>query len=227
MKWLFTILTLSMLSGCGGFRGGVESVPYVGGIEPQQSSTNHAWPHEITLPGLSLHLSLNNRVRTYQYEVMLYIIPTYLNFWDEFQDRDAESLELTVQIIAHGSAVTIDPRQLTMTVDGKEFYPTAVWVNNLDRERQVIDTYVRARHQASPEQPPPLPRSAQWRDAVTAPAQVNPEEKSPRFIVTFPIPLPSPESTLSLDLNPSIIAPMPAHIPLIRFKSLHWSGGYS
>lgn len=94
---VFTLVFL-MLSACGGFRGGIQSVPYVEGVEPQQTATNRSLSHEITLPSLTVHLSLNNTVRTYQYEVMLYLIPTYLNFWDEFQHRDAENVELTLQI---------------------------------------------------------------------------------------------------------------------------------
>lgn len=221
------LLFLFLLSGCAGFRGGIESVPYAGDIEPQQTSTTRPWEHEITLPGLSLHLSLHNTVRTYQYEVMLYVIPTYLNFWDEFQHRDAESLDLTLQITAHDSGVTIDPRHLVLTVDDKEFRPTAVWVNNLERESQVIDAYVKARHQAPPDQPPLIPRSSEWRDAVTTPAMVRPGDKSPRFIVAFPAPLPSPERTLSLNLSPAIGKTIPFDKPLIRFKPMRWSEGYS
>jgi hypothetical protein len=227
MRFCVCVLVLLLLSGCGGFRGGIESVPYVRDVEPQQTSTNRSWSHEITLPGLTLHLSLNNTVRTYQYEVMLYIIPTYLNFWDEFQHRDAESLELTLQITAHDSGVTIDPRQLVLNVDDKEVRPTAAWVNNLERERQVIDAYVKNRHQAPPDQPPSIPRSSEWRDAVSAPVMVRPGEKSPRFIVTFPVPLPSPTRTLSLDASQAIIDHPHSTVPVIRFKSARWSEGYS
>jgi hypothetical protein len=220
-------LVLLLLSGCGGFRGGIESVPYAGDVEPQQTSSNRSWPHEVTLPGLTVHLSLNNTVRTYQYEVMLYVIPTYLNFLDEFQHRGAEDVELTLQITAHGSDVTIDPRQLVLTVDDKDFRPTAVWANNLERERQVIDAYVKARRQTPPDQPPLIPHSSEWRDAITAPVMVRPGENSPRFIITFPAPLPSPKQTLSLNLNSAIGESMPSDKPLIRFKPMRWSEGYS
>lgn len=227
MKYSSYVLILLLLSGCGGFRGGIESVPYIDEREPRKTSVNPSWPHEITLSDLTLHLSLNNSVRTYQYEVMLFVIPTYLNFWDEFQHRDAKSLEITLQITAHTSGVIIDPRQLLLAVDNEEFRPTGVWVNNLERERQVIDAYVKALHQAPADQPPPIPRSSEWRDAVTAHVTIGPGEKSPRFLVTFPVPLPSPERKVSLDLNPAIGEPMLSKKPLIRFKSRRWSEGYS
>jgi hypothetical protein len=221
------VLLLFLLSGCGGFRGGIESVPYVRDLAPQQTSTSRTWQHEITLPGLTLHLSLNNTIQTYQYEVMLYVIPTYLNFRDEFQHRDAESVELTLQITAQGSDVTIDPRQLLLTVDDKLFRPTAVWVNNLQREHQVIDAYVTARRQAPPDQSLPIPSSSEWRDAVTASVTIGPGEKSPRFVVTFPAPLPSPERALSLNLSPAISEPILFDKLHIRFKPRRWSEGYS
>jgi hypothetical protein len=226
MRPLVHLLLLLTLAGCGGFRGGIESVPYVGEQEPQEVAYR-PWPHEITLPGLSVRLSLNNTLRTYQYEVMLFIVPTYLNFWDEFQHRDAESLELALQFIAHESGVTIDPLQFVLTVDDKEFRPTGVWVNNLERERQAIDAYVKARREAPADQPPPIPRSSDWRDAVTTPVTMRPGEQSPRLLVTFPVPLPSPEKTLSLDLTPALGASMRSVKPVIRFKPMRWSEGYS
>jgi hypothetical protein len=227
MRSLVSLFLLLLLPGCGGFRGGIESVPYVGEQEPQETSSRRPTPHEITLPGLTARLSLNNTVRTYQYEVMLYLIPTYLNFWDEFQHRDAASLELSLELTALESGVTIDPLQLVLTVDGKEFRPTEVWVNNLDRERQALDAYVTARRQAPANKPPPFPSSSEWRDAVTAPVKLRPGEKSPRLLVMFPVPLPSPKSTLSLDLGPALGTTMFPGKPVIRFKSMRWSEGYS
>jgi hypothetical protein len=221
------VLVLLLLSGCGGFRGGIESVPYVDENKPHQISAQRSWLHEIILPGFTVHLSLNNTVRTYQYEVMLYIIPTYVNLWDEFQHQDAEALELTLQITAHDLDLTIDARQLILTLDDKKFRPTAVWVHNQERERRVIEAYVKARHQSPADHPLPIPHSSEWRDAVMAPVTVRRGEESPRFLVTFPVPLPSPERTLSLDLTPASAESPRSGFPLIRFKLMRWSEGYS
>ncbi|HXV69313.1 MAG TPA: hypothetical protein VD738_10345 [Nitrospira sp.] len=227
MKLLPYIFILMWLSGCGGFRGGIESVAYIGGTPPQAGQSHPSWPQEITLPGFTLFLSLNNAVRTYQYEVMLFIIPTYLNFMDEFRNRDAESLELIVQLAAHDFPVTVDPRQLVLTVDGQEVRPSGVWVNNVERERQRLDTYVAARRQAPAGQPPPLPRASEWRDAITDSITVLQGKKSPRFIVNFPLPLVTPEKHLVLNLSPAIVGSAPSHVPPIHFKSMRWSEGYS
>jgi hypothetical protein len=227
MSFYAYMLGLLLLSGCGGFRGGIESVPYVGSVEPQQNSPTHSWSHEIRLPDLTLHLSLNNTVRTYQYDVMLYVIPTYLNFSNEFQHHDAENFEIALQAVAHDSAITIDPRKLILTVDDKKFRPASAWVNNMERERQVIDASIKARRQTAPDTPPQPPHSSEWRDAITAPVTIHPGEKSSRLILKFPIPPPSPERTLSLNLGQAIGESIPPDKSLIRYKPMRWSEGYS
>lgn len=216
-----------LLTGCGGFRGGIESVPYVGEATQQEHSSHSSWPHEIVLQEFTLQLSLNNAVRTYQYEVMLYVIPTYLNFWNEFRNREADSLELSLQLTARDSSVVIDPRQLVLTVDGREVRPSGAWVNNRERERQAIDAFVKARKQAPADQPRMIPRSSAWRDAGIDPVALRPGAQSPRFIVNFPLPLLSPEKNLALNINHAILEPKGSHIPLIYFKSMPWSEGYS
>lgn len=227
MNILPIIAMLILLSGCGGFRGGIESVPYVGEPHGETSSAHPRWLHELVLPDFVVRLSLNNALRTYQYEVMLYIIPTYINLWDEFWNRDADGLELTLQVVAKNISVTLDPRELVLTVDGQDARPSGVWVNNTARERQVIDTFVKARRQAPPDQPPSVPKSSEWRDEVFNPVTLQPGEASPRFIVVFPLALVSPEKSLGLDLNRAVIEPRRPEIPPIQFKPMSWKEGYS
>lgn len=123
--------------------------------------------------------------------------------------------------------MTIDLRQLVLTMDGQTLRPSAVWINNRERERQVIDTYVAARRQAPSDHPPPVPRAAEWHDRVTAPVMVLPHEKSPRFIVVLPLQLIPPQREFSLNVNPAIVEPAGSDHPLIRFMPQRWSEGYS
>ncbi|MGQ0666411.1 MAG: hypothetical protein ACT4O4_05190 [Nitrospiraceae bacterium] len=227
MQFLPSILILLLLSGCGGFRGGIESVAYVGETAPQVERSHPSWPQAITLPGFTLYLSLNNAVRTYQYEVMLYIIPTYFNFAEEFRNREAGSLELTLQLAARDLPVTFDPQLLLLTVEGRAVRPSGVWTNNLEQERRAFDAYVKARRQSPTNQSLPLPRATVWREAVTDAVMIRPGEKSPRLIVTFPLSLLSPEKHLMLNLNSSIVGSAPGTLPLIHFKPMPWSEGYS
>jgi len=140
---------------------------------------------------------------------------------------DAETLELTVQVTARDELIMFDPRQLLLTIDGQMFQPKGVWMNNHDRERQVIDNFVTARRQAPPNQPPVTPRASDWREAVHNPVTLRPMEQSPGFIVIFPLPLLSPERDLAPNINRALLEPRSPERPLIHFKSMPWSQGYS
>jgi hypothetical protein len=115
-KYIYPMVMVVLLTGCGGFCGGIESVAYVGESAPQGQLAHPSWPHKVTLPGLTVEVSLNNALRTYQYEVMLYVIPTYLNFWDEYRHRDADALELSLLVTAQETPLTLDLHQLVLTV---------------------------------------------------------------------------------------------------------------
>lgn len=227
MKPLSLLILFAVLAGCGGFRGGIQSVPYVGEPPTQGQPAHPTWPHTLVLPGVTVELSFNNALRTYQYEVMLFVIPTYLNFWDEFRNREAEALELTLQLEARDAAMVVDLRQLVLMVDGQEVRPNGVWVNNPERERRVIEDFVKARREAPKNQPPETPRAAEWRDTITDPLPIASGERSPRFIVIFPLPLLSPEKDILLNMGPAIVEPRNLELPLIRFRSTPWSDAYS
>jgi hypothetical protein len=227
MRFLPYLIAVSLLAGCGGFRGGIQSVPYLDDAEPHLEPSHPSWPHEIVLPDFTLRLSLNNVLRTYQYEVMLFVIPIYFNFFDEFRNRDAHALELLFQVVAHDSPLTLDCRELRLTIDGREVRPSSVRVNNPERERQVLDTYIKARRQAPQGQAPAIPHASEWQDVIDAPISFSPKEKSPRFIVTFPHPLLSPEKELLLDISRAISDAKGSNTTPIRFKPKPWSEGYS
>jgi hypothetical protein len=226
--WLFlSLLVILLLTGCGGFRGGLQSVPHIDSPNPHAEESLPSWPHHIALPLLTLKLSLNNVLRTYQYEVMLFFIPTYFNFWDEFTHRDAQALELSFQVIANDSSITLDPRELVLTVDGRRVRPSSVRINNPTREREILDAYIAARRQAPAGQAPPIPRASDWQDTITEPVAVSPKAQSPRFIVTFPLPLLSPEKEVVLNINHAVLGPKGFNAPPIRFQPKSWSEGYS
>lgn len=223
---LYSALTL-LLTGCGGFRGGIQSVPYVNTPESLITPPHPSWSHEVTLPEVTLKLSFNNALQTYNYEVMLFIIPTSFNFFDTFRTREIDALELSFQVIAREAPVILDPRELVLTVNGRDVRPTSVRVNNPERERQILEAYRVARRQAPQGQAPAIPRATEWQDTIETPITLSPQEQSPRFIVTFPLPLLSPDTEFALNINPAILGLRALESPLIRFHSTPWSEGYS
>lgn len=227
MRFVLYLAFTMLLTGCGGFRGGIQSVPYVNAPESLSKPPHPSWLHEIILPEVTLKLSLNNVLQTYNYEVMLFIIPTYFNFFDTFRTRDVDALELSFQVITHESSVVFDPRELVLTVQGREVRPTSVRVNNPERERQLLEAYRVARRHAPQDQPPVLPRAAEWQDPITSSLSLHPTKQSPRYIVTFPLPLLSPETEFTLNITPAVLSPKGFASPLIHFRSAPWSEGYS
>jgi len=227
MQFLPLFLVLLLLSGCGGFRGGIESVPSIGEEATQEKPSRPSWGHNVVLSDFSLTSSLNNAVQTYQYEVMLYLVPTYVNFAENFRNRQAESLELTLQLTPGDSHVTFDPRQLRLIVEGREVHPIEVWVNNREKERQAFEAYTKARRQTPSNQALQFPQASAWRETIADAITVRPGDKSPLLYIAFPLPLLSPETDLVLDISPAIIGPPRTAVPLIRFKAMRWSEGYS
>lgn len=227
MKLLFYVVLTLLLTSCGGFRGGIQSVPYVDRPDSLIKPLHPSWPHEITLPEVTLKLSFNNVLQTYNYEVMLYVIPTYFNFFDTFRTRDSAALELSFQVIAHESALILDPRQLVLTIDGRDVRPNSVRVNNPDRERQILEAYRVARRQAPQGQTTAIPHASEWHDTITSSVVLHPTEQSRRFVVTFPLPLVSPKTELTLNINPAVLNHPRIEFPLIHFQSTRWSEGYS
>lgn len=227
MPFMSLLFILLLLSGCGGFRGGIESVPSISETTIQGELSRPSWGHDIELSDFSLTLSLNNAVQTYQYEVMLFFIPTYFNFAENFRNRQADSLELTLQLTPGDSSITFDPRHLRLIVEGHEVRPSQVWVNNREKERQAFEAYAKARGQTPSNQALPFPQASAWRETIADAITVRPGDKSPLLYMAFPLPLLSPETGLVLDLSQSIIGPARNPVALIRFKPVCWSEGYS
>lgn len=50
------------------------------GESPGETDSRSAGLHDINFPRITLPLFLNNKLRTYAHERMLFFIPTYLNF---------------------------------------------------------------------------------------------------------------------------------------------------
>ena len=76
--WL--TLLACMQTGCAGFRGGWESVAYIGDappspIEPATSAYERNQRPPLSLPGMSLRVSIDNRVRDYDTQVWFFAVP--------------------------------------------------------------------------------------------------------------------------------------------------------
>ncbi len=185
-------LSCLFLNACAGFRGGEFSAPYVGDAGPPAETPSTPYERgqmqKLELPGLRLDVSLNNRIRTYDYGVMLFVIPMYVDFSD---GRDpAERLRVALGITPTLPGYRFDPARVGISVDGRRLAPV-------------------------------LPAGE------GAPQMLDNAGKTYYFRLPFDADLPSPDSTIILDLGEALQNPSQAPVPLIRFRKLRWSEGYT
>lgn len=223
------VVSLLLLSGCGGFRGGTTSVPYVGEVAPDVPSPRTPYElhrrRSIRLPGLVLDVALNDTVRTYGYEVALYIIPMQIDFGDPAR-RSVDRLEVALGIQALEPGFSFDPARITLTVDGQELSPVDVWLDDPQRRRRVLESFLERQRSADAASPPALD-PAQWRDPVSGVVTLTASEQTYRFTLTFDKPVPPASEGIALRLDRALTHQQRPAVPLIRFKRIAWSEGYS
>lgn len=186
------LLICLFLSACAGFRGGEFSAPYVGdadsAIEPPSTPYERGQLEKLELPGLRLDVSLKNRIRTYDYGVMLFVIPMYVDFSD---GRGAgERLRVALGITPTLPGYRFDPSRVSISVDGRRF--EAVFPSG-EGGAQMLDN----------------------------------TGKTYYFRLPFAADLPSPDSAIILDLSDALQNPSLPPVPVIRFRKLRWSEGYT
>ncbi len=117
------------LAGCAGYRGGWASVPYTGDRPPHPTDLPESARlfdlEEVKVPGTRLRVSLNNRLRTYDYQVWFAVVPVSGDPRDALLgDQDGRTrvyLSVTPQtagFVFRGSAARLE-------VDGRAYVPVA------------------------------------------------------------------------------------------------------
>lgn len=190
-------LTVLVASGCAGFRGGVFSAPYAGDHEPDMkapSTPYERWQRQtLQFPGVKLEVSLNNLRQAYNYEVMLFVIPTHLELGDGQKGPIERPLEVSLTIIPSVQGFTFDPRKVRVSIDGRNFETL---------------------HGSTD-------------DSISSHHQLDKIGSRYSFMIRFGATVPAPENDIQLDLSGALQNIHIAPIPLIKFKKLGWSEGYS
>lgn len=206
-----------ILCGCAGFRGGWESVPYVGEMPPKTSEAMTPYEtrrlSEIPLPGFTLGVSINNRLRTYDTQVYLFVLPLSIDPRNvQTQPVEPGKTRITLRISDMKNELIFRPRQAKLTVGslvvqgigGSEF---AMW----DSEGREVSSGGRWDHRPTGDE-----------------AVLSPRERAYLMHIDFPIALPPPEARdISLDLSGALTSSAFPSIPLIRFVPVRWKEGYT
>lgn len=213
-----TVLALACaMCSCAGYRGGWESVPYVGETPPTLQSSRTPYEaqrrSEITLAGMTLGVSINNQLRTYDTQVYLFALPLSVDPRN-VQTRPVEpgKTRITLRVSDMATELTFRPQRARLAVgaqvvQGVAGFQFAMW----DAQGQEVSSGGRWEHRATGD------------EAVLAP-----RGKPYLLDIDFPVPLPSPEAeNISLDLSDALSSPQLPRIPTIRFAPVRWKEGYT
>lgn len=210
------LLALLMLGGCAGFRGGWESVPYIGDVAPTAlpdavQSTAVRLPLE--LPGLTLEVALDNRLRVYDTQVYFFALPLSADLNNTFdKNNNPQRTRLFVYVTAHEPGVIFRPTQAVLIVSGRRF--TGVAASEFGQwngeGRRVTE-------------------GGTWQRRPVGPERVLTNTGHRNYLsIDFETPPPSPESKdITVDLSRALIVPGHPALPLIRFAPVRWKQGYT
>ena len=207
-RWLTWLA--APLVGCAGFRGGWDSVAYIGAVPPADPKG----PSEpFALPGVMLRVTINNRLRTRDTQVMLYVVPTSIDPRDVYTSAPAPArtrVYLDTTPLTNGWVFR--PLQAVLTFGAGRYvadagHQFAQW----DAEGRRVDRGGRYEHR-------PVPGERQLADIG----------RRHLLSVDFDTAVPEPtRSDIVLDLSRCLTAESQPAVPLIRFVPGRWEEGYT
>lgn len=216
-RWLPSVVLFCIgVAGCAGFRGGWESIPYVGEIAPQLTPSETAFEAQqrliLQFPGLELGVSLSNRQRTYDTKLYFGLPLSFDPRSVNLQPAAPGKTRAHLRIIAEEGGVAFRPREARLAINREHFrgetgFEFGMWSDSGER----VSTGGRWHH----------------RDVGDEFILMEPG-RAYLLSIDFPVPAPSPESPgITLDLAAALVRPGRPALPLIRFVPVRWKEGYT
>ncbi len=221
VRCLGRVLALSfatlLLSACAGFRGGWESVPYVGAPpqNPDGSRTAHEAQKrsELALPGMTLGVTIHNRLRTYDTQVYLFVLPLSIDPRNvSTQTIEPDKTRVSLRIANLTDDVVFRPKLARLTVGDQAVQATAATEFSMwNAQGEKVSAGGQWAHR-------PLPDETVF----------GVQNKAYIVNLDFPVPTPSPESVeIVLDLSAALSSDKLPKVPPIRFIPVRWKEGYT
>lgn len=215
MKHFVLIAAGLLLAGCAGFRGGWESVAYLGAPLPT-ARTDAAGSHEapaLHVSGLALQVRIDNRLRTYDTQFFFFVLPL------SFSPRDVYTS--TVSPGKTRVFVTVTPRE-----PGYVFRPEAAVLHVAGEHFTGIAGFEFGRWDDGGRR---VEQGGGWEHRPLGEAYALPEVgRRYRLSIDFATPTPSPLlPDIVLDLSAALLSPAAERLPLIRFAPVRWKQGYT
>lgn len=210
------LLLLLMLGGCAGFRGGWESLPYIGSVAPTalpESVQGTLVRPPLELPGLKLDIALDNRLRTYDTQVYLFVLPLTGDLSNTYdKNNDPRKTRLFVYVTPSQPGVIFRPSQAVLNVGNQRYAGAAAFESgrwNSDGQRAAT--------------------GGAWQQRAVDGELLLPEAGRKYYLsIDFETPPPPPESAnIAVDLSRALMVPGQPALPLIRFAPVRWKQGYT
>lgn len=215
---ILRVLALSFpLAGCAGYRGGWESVPYVGDALPQRAPSPSPYDSRerarLRFDALTVVATIDNQVRTYDTKIIAFVVPVSV-------DR---RLVPTVKPQPRRTRVTL---QLSGMTADFELQPALARFTVGDSTVRGIAGSVFGMWDAAGQR---VANGGEWGDKATGERFALTERNRTYILnIDFPISSPSPElRTITLDLSQALRAPGVPALPVIKFTPAKWKHGYT
>lgn len=205
------------LSGCAGFRGGWDSVAYIGDRPPAEyaevRADRAARPPVLRLPGVDLAVSIDNRLRTYDTQVYLFALPLSVDPRNVYSKNvEPGKTRVFVTVTPSEPGFVFRPGAAVLHVEGRRFtgvegFEFGMWTSDWER----------------------VTEGGIW-DHRPVGEEFRLLEPGRKYLlsVDFDTLVPSPESAaIALDLGRALASPHSPAIPLIRFAPVRWKEGYT
>ena len=204
------------LAGCAGYRGGWASVPYTGDRAPHPTDLPESARlfdlEEVKVPGTRLRASLNNRLRSYDYQVWFAVGPVSGDPRDALLGDQDGKTRVYLSVTPQTAGFVFRGRAAKLEIDGRVYMPIAARrFGQFDAAGNVVE------------------RGGKWQYvelgpefALTQPGTIY----GPSLV--FDVPVPAAETAkISIDLSEALRDPALPPMPLIRFQPVRWREGYT
>lgn len=213
---LLCLLLLLSLAGCAGYRGGWESLAYLGDTPPDTTGLAELPEFRrppLEVPGLELAVTIDNQLRTYDTHVYLFVLPLYVNPREVYRNNQAPGrTRVYITVTPRSPGFVFRPEQAVLGFAGKRFAGSAGFeFGQWDAQGN------------------PVTQGGRWEHEGRRSGFVL-GEVGRRYLLSidFVTPVPSPQwRDITVDLSQALSAPNHPPLPLIRFVPLRWKQGYT
>ena len=207
---------VTSLPGCAGYRGGWASVPYTGDRPPHPTelpeSTRLFDLEEVKVPGMRLRVSLNNRLRSYDYQVWFVAVPVSGDPRDVLLGDQDGKTRVYLSVTPQTARYVMRAAAARLEIDGRVYTPIAARrFGQFDAAGNIVE------------------RGGKWQYVELGPEFALPQVGTQYSLsLVFDAPVPKAETAkISVDLSQALHDPAQPPLPLIRFQPVRWREGYT